>query len=141
MPFKAHLPGFTDELRAVRSIYLTVDVNQYEPSRQPCLAAAIPLLIEVYRMIPFSRSAAGTLVSPSIKARFEAAIELLIGDSNRLRREHELVLDENRRLTVEVARRLADENHALREAASIWIRMYESQLARTSFSSGTARIG
>ena len=63
MPFKAHLPGFTDELHAVRSIYLTVDVNQYEPSCQPCLAAAIPLLIEVYRMIPFSRSAAGTLVS------------------------------------------------------------------------------
>ena len=82
-------------------------------------------------MIPFSRSAAVTRVSPSMKARFEAAIELLIGDSNRLRREHELVGDENRRLTVEVAR-LAAENQALREAASIWIRMYESQLARAN---------
>ena len=131
MPFQAHPPDFTDELCAVRSIYLTIDVNQYEPSRQPCLAAAIPLLIEVYRMIPFSRSAAVTRVSPSMKARFEAAIELLIGDSNRLRREHELVGDENRRLTVEVAR-LAAENQALREAASIWIRMYESQLARAN---------
>jgi hypothetical protein len=82
-------------------------------------------------MIPFSRSTAATRVSPSMKARFEGAIELLIADSDRLRTEHELLGDENRRLTAEVAR-LAEENQALREAASIWIRMYESQLARAN---------
>jgi hypothetical protein len=113
------------------SIYLTIAVNQYEPSRQLCLMAATPLLIEVHRMIPFSRSTAGTRILPTLKARFESAIELLIADSDRLRREHDLLGDENRRLTVEVAR-LAEQNQALREAASIWIRMYESQLARAN---------
>jgi hypothetical protein len=46
-------------------------------------------------------------------------------------RRGEELARENLRLTAENAR-LADENQALRDAAAIWIRLYESQLARAN---------
>ena len=46
-------------------------------------------------------------------------------------RPRRLLYDDNRRLAAENAR-LADENHALREAASLWIRLYEKQLERAN---------
>jgi hypothetical protein len=46
-------------------------------------------------------------------------------------RRREELAQENLRLKAEHAR-LADENQALRDAAAIWIRLYESQLARAN---------
>jgi len=46
-------------------------------------------------------------------------------------RRREELARENLRLKAESAR-LADENQTLREAAAIWIRLYESQLARAN---------
>jgi hypothetical protein len=50
-----------------------------------------------------------------------------------LRRDHRHseLLEENARLAVENAR-LAEENSALREAADLWIRLYEAQLERAN---------
>ena len=56
----------------------------------------------------------------------DARIVLLRGDH----RQREL-LEENVRLAVENAR-LAEENSALREAADLWIRLYEAQLERAN---------
>ena len=49
-------------------------------------------------------------------------------DKDRQRRD---LLETNRRLLDDNAR-LADENRALREAAAIWIRLYERQLDRAN---------
>jgi hypothetical protein len=59
-------------------------------------------------------------------------------ERERDRQERQDLLDENRRLAAEIDR-LADENRALREAASIWIRLYEKQLDRANLAQQTAR--
>lgn len=46
-------------------------------------------------------------------------------------RPRRALLDDNQRLTAENTR-LAEENHALREAATLWIRLYERQLERAN---------
>lgn len=46
-------------------------------------------------------------------------------------REVRMLIEENRRLQKENAR-LAEENAALREAADLWIRLYETQLERAN---------
>lgn len=48
------------------------------------------------------------------------------------------LLEANRRLAVENAR-LAEENAALREAADLWIRLYEAQLERANKATPQAR--
>jgi hypothetical protein len=68
-----------------------------------------------------------------IKARLEQAVGVTIGERERRHRDRELdeVRDSNHRLTSE-NERLAQENEALREAAAIWIRLYERQLDRAN---------
>jgi hypothetical protein len=52
-------------------------------------------------------------------------------ERERERQERQDLLDENRRLAAEIDR-LSEENLALREAAAIWIRLYEKQLQRAN---------
>jgi hypothetical protein len=59
-------------------------------------------------------------------------------ERERERQERQDLLDENRRLTAELDR-LAEENLALREAAAIWIRLYEKQLERANEAQRPAR--
>ena len=59
------------------------------------------------------------------------AVRLAFGEGERLREEREHLAAENRRLTSELAR-LNEENASLREAATIWIRLYEKQLERAN---------
>jgi hypothetical protein len=60
---------------------------------------------------------------------------LVMGERDRPRRE---LLEANRRLELENAR-LAEENHSLREAAALWIQLYEKQLERANRVAGRAR--
>ena len=53
------------------------------------------------------------------------------GAASERERERQDLLDDNRRLAAE-NERLMEENAALREAAAIWIRLYEKQLARAN---------
>ena len=59
-------------------------------------------------------------------------------DRERERQERQDLLDENRRLAAEIDR-LSEENLALREAAAIWIRLYEKQLERANEAQPPAR--
>jgi hypothetical protein len=52
-------------------------------------------------------------------------------ERERERQERQDLLDDNRRLAAEIDR-LVEENLALREAAAIWIRLYEKQLDRAN---------
>jgi hypothetical protein len=52
-------------------------------------------------------------------------------ERERLRRERQDLLEHNRQLSDE-NERLVEENRALREAAAMWIRLYERQLARAN---------
>jgi hypothetical protein len=61
----------------------------------------------------------------------ERAMRLAFGERERLRGERNLLADENVRLSLEI-KRLTEENAALREAARIWIRLYEKQLDRAN---------
>lgn len=61
-------------------------------------------------------------------SRLEPPTGLGIADRERQRRE---ALEDNRRLAEENAR-LVEENYALREAAAMWIRLYERQLERAN---------
>lgn len=61
----------------------------------------------------------------------ERAIRLAFGEREQLRGERMHLAEENTRLTLEL-RRLGEENAALREAARIWIRLYEKQLERAN---------
>jgi phage shock protein A len=81
-------------------------------------------------MITAPRMAEGRLAGLR-KARIERAIELALGEGERLRREREWLLEDHARLTREVAR-LTELNDELRESAEIWIRMYENALARAN---------
>jgi hypothetical protein len=66
-----------------------------------------------------------------MKARLEQAVGVTIGERDRWRRERDELRDSNGQLRAE-AERLAEENQALREAAAIWIRLYEKQLDRAN---------
>ncbi len=61
-------------------------------------------------------------------SHIEQHMGLGITDRERQCRE---ALEDNRRLAEENAR-LVDENYALREAAAMWIRLYERQLERAN---------
>jgi len=63
------------------------------------------------------------------------AVRLAFGEGERLREEREQLAAENRRLTGELAR-VNEENASLRDAATIWIRLYEKQLERANRASG-----
>jgi hypothetical protein len=78
-----------------------------------------------------SQSRIDTRVPPSMTARLEQALELAFTEGDRLRRERDLLADENLRLKMELERVL-QEKDALRESAEIWIRLYESQLERAN---------
>jgi hypothetical protein len=63
-----------------------------------------------------------------IDTRLEPPMGLAAAERERQRRE---ALEDNRRLAAENAR-LVEENYTLREAAAMWIRLYEKQLARAN---------
>jgi hypothetical protein len=65
------------------------------------------------------------------RSPLERAVRLAFGDRERLRDERNQFAEENQRLASEL-KRLIDENEALREAARIWIRLYEKQLDRAN---------
>ena len=73
------------------------------------------------------------MVHDTLDVRFESNPNppraLAIGALERHQRHD--ILDENRRLAAENAR-LVEENHALREAAALWIGLYEKQLERAN---------
>ena len=62
------------------------------------------------------------------ESRPESAMNISITGRERPRRE---ILEDNRRLAGENAR-LSEENQDLREAATLWIRLYEKQLERAN---------
>jgi hypothetical protein len=66
-----------------------------------------------------------------IASRLEQATGLPLDQQDSLRRELADLDADNARLAVEV-RRLQEENQDLRDAAHIWIRLYERQLARAN---------
>jgi len=66
-----------------------------------------------------------------IANRLEQVTGLPLGEQERLRRELAHLDADNARLATEV-RRLQEENQDLREAADIWIRLYERQLTRAN---------
>lgn len=66
-----------------------------------------------------------------VAARLQQASALPLGEQDRLRRELMDVDTENTRLAAEICR-LQEENQDLRDAAEIWIRLYERQLARAN---------
>jgi hypothetical protein len=80
------------------------------------------------------------LVQASVTAGFgpgpESGPNRVIGERERPRRE---LLEDNRRLAAENAR-LTDENRALREAASLWIRLYEKQLDRANHATSARAV-
>jgi hypothetical protein len=78
-----------------------------------------------------TQSAVDTRITSSVRARLEQAVGLALAERARLRRECEDVGAETARLGTEIER-LRQENAALRASAEIWIRMYESQLARAN---------
>jgi hypothetical protein len=63
-----------------------------------------------------------------IDSRLEPPMGFASAERERQRRE---ALEDNRRLAAENAR-LVEENYTLREAAAMWIRLYERQLARAN---------
>jgi hypothetical protein len=75
----------------------------------------------------------------TINARLEQALQLAFAESDRLRRERDLLADENTRLT-QALEQLVQENEALRESAEIWIRMYECQLDRANKATGQSAV-
>jgi hypothetical protein len=66
-----------------------------------------------------------------LRSPLERAVRLAFGDRERLRDERNHLAEENLRLASEL-KRLTDENEALRDAAKIWIRLYEKQLDRAN---------
>jgi LPS sulfotransferase NodH len=78
-----------------------------------------------------TQSAVDIRLTSSRTARLEQAVGLALAERARLLRECEDFGAENARLGTDLER-LRQENEALRESAEIWIRMYESQLARAN---------
>lgn len=68
---------------------------------------------------------------PGVRARLEQAVGLAFGEREHLRRKTAALADEIGQLTKEV-QHLRQENRDLRDAAAIWIRMYERQLSRAN---------
>ena len=66
-----------------------------------------------------------------IKVRPEPVVGTAIGETDRARRERDEHRETNEQLRAENAR-LVEDNNALREAAAIWIRLYELQLSRAN---------
>ena len=66
-----------------------------------------------------------------MKARLEQAVGVTIGERDRWRRQRDELRDSNSRLSAS-NERLVQENQALREAAEIWIWLYERQLDRAN---------
>jgi hypothetical protein len=73
------------------------------------------------------------LVDDRMASHFEPPVGLGLSERERQRRE---ALEDNRRLAEENAR-LLEENYALREAAAMWIRLYERQLERANQAAST----
>jgi uncharacterized membrane-anchored protein len=71
-------------------------------------------------------------------SRLNQAMSATSSDRERERQERQDLLDDNLRLAAE-NNRLAEENLALREAAAIWIRLYEKQLERANDARRPAR--
>ena len=80
-------------------------------------------------------------VSPAIDGRSVSRLEGPMGLAT-AEREHQRreALEDNRRLAEENAR-LVEENYALREAAAMWIRLYERQLERANGASRSRPLG
>jgi hypothetical protein len=74
---------------------------------------------------------AGISHKPGVRARLEQAVGLALGEQEHLRRKTAALTDEIGQLTQEI-QRLRQENRDLRDAAAIWIRMYEGQLSRAN---------
>jgi hypothetical protein len=66
-----------------------------------------------------------------IASRLQQATGLTLDEQGSLRRELAALDGDNARLASEV-RRLQEENQDLRDAANLWIRLYERQLARAN---------
>jgi hypothetical protein len=75
-------------------------------------------------------------VDVSFDSVSDSAMGLAISARERPRRE---LLDDNRWLAAENAR-LLEENDALREAAAMWIRLYEKQLERANHAISTSAL-
>lgn len=71
------------------------------------------------------------MVQVPVDAAFEAGAESKMGVTTGWERGQRVVHERNRRLSAENAR-LREENEALREAAGMWIRLYEKQLERAN---------
>jgi hypothetical protein len=84
-------------------------------------------------MIPVSQ----VIIDARTDSRLEPSRVLAISERERQRRE---ALEDNRRLVEENAR-LVEENYALREAAAMWIRLYERQLERANGASRSRPLG
>ena len=65
----------------------------------------------------------------ALKTRIEQAVSVAIEERTRWRRERAELRGDNGRLMTE-NERLAEENRLLREAAELWIGLYERQLQR-----------
>jgi hypothetical protein len=88
---------------------------------------------EVFPMMP--------LLTPTDvrgSSRLNRAMSATSSERERERQERQDLLEDNRRLAAENDR-LAEENLALREAAAIWIRLYEKQLERANDAARPAR--
>ena len=72
-----------------------------------------------------------TTPRPGVRPRHEVAVGLAFAERDHLRERATSLSKEVGRLTDEIER-LRQENHDLREAAAIWIRMYEKQLSRAN---------
>jgi hypothetical protein len=80
-----------------------------------------------------------SMTMPLLQSPVDAGVEARSGlrmtfppvEDERSRQERERSRETKDRLRAEVAR-LAEENQALREAAAIWIRLYELQLSRAN---------
>jgi hypothetical protein len=72
------------------------------------------------------------------RARVEHAVGLAFGERDQLRQQVSALARQVTRLTDELAR-VRQENLDLREAAALWIRMYERQLSRAN--QATQRLG
>ena len=77
------------------------------------------------------RSPLNTESTPRPRARVEHAVGLAFGERDQLKQQVSALARQIGRLTDELAR-VREENLDLREAAALWIRMYERQLSRAN---------
>jgi hypothetical protein len=80
------------------------------------------------------------MVQAPVDVSFDSGSDSAMGLGRTTQERPRRELAVNRHLAAENAR-LAEENHALREAATLWIRLYEKQLERANrATSALARI-